>query len=239
MAWSFRTGDKFEKEIKLDPPPPFRIHQNDACICILSSAVDGILSIYEWISDTKVVLWNPATNEVYAVPPSLPECLPNVRVYFDLHGFGYDNVSDDYKVIRFVVCIASIVDSQKDVSVIHDRFWEIYSLRSNSWRKLNVDMPFSYNATGSDVYMNGVCHWLWEGDDENYLVSFNLSNEVFFKTPFDNHVDFCFDLVLLNGSVAIISNNKWTAHASLSISILGEIGVKESWVKVFDVEPRF
>jgi hypothetical protein len=75
MAWSFRTGDKFEKEIKLDPPPPFRIHQNDACICILSSAVDGILCIYEWISDTMVVLWNPATNEVYAVPPSLPECL--------------------------------------------------------------------------------------------------------------------------------------------------------------------
>jgi hypothetical protein len=98
-------------------------------------------------------------------------------------------------------------------------------------------MPFSYNATGSDVYMNGVCHWLREGDDENYLVSFNLSNEVFFKTPFDNHVDFCFDLVVLNGSVAIISNNKWTAHASLSISILGEIDVKESWVKVFEVGP--
>ncbi|KAK2394835.1 F-box/kelch-repeat protein [Trifolium repens] len=117
VAWLFRTGDKFEKEIKLDPPPPFCIHQNDACICILSSAVDGILCIYEWISDTMVVLWNPATNEVYAVPPYLPECLPNVRVHFLLHGFGYDHVSDDYKVIRFVLCTTSIIDSQEHVHV--------------------------------------------------------------------------------------------------------------------------
>jgi molecular chaperone HtpG len=238
VAWSFRTGDKFEKEIKLDPPPPFCIHHNDTSICIFSSAVDDILCIYKWISDTKVVLWNPATNEVYVVPPNLPECLPNVRVHFLLHGFGYDHVSDDYKVIRFVYYTVFIVDSQ-DVHVTPDCFWEIYSLRNNSWRKLNVDMPSSYSTNKfCNVYMNGVCHWLQKGDDENYLVSFNLSNHVFFKTPFDKHVGFCFNLTVLNGSVALITSNyKWTATTSFSISILGEIGVKESWINLFEVRP--
>jgi hypothetical protein len=98
-------------------------------------------------------------------------------------------------------------------------------------------MPSSFTAAYTNFYINGVCHWLGEGHDESYLVSFNLSNEVFFKTPFEQNVDFCYELVVLYGSVAIISNKTWTAHASLSISILGEIGVKESWIKVFEVGP--
>jgi len=28
-----------------------------------------------------------------------------------------------------------------------DELWEIYSLRSNSWRKLDIDMPYSLYST--------------------------------------------------------------------------------------------
>jgi hypothetical protein len=41
--------------------------------------------------------------------------------------------------------------------------------------------------------------------------------------------------VLLNGSIALILTYKDTA--TLHISILGELGVKESWTKIFIVGP--
>jgi len=39
-------------------------------------------------------------------------------------------------------------------------FWEIYNIRSNSWRKINIDMPPSYLKNKNKVYINGVSHWL-------------------------------------------------------------------------------
>jgi molecular chaperone HtpG len=70
-------------------------------------------------------------------------------------------------------------------------------------------------------------------------VSFDVSNEVFFTTPMP---DDSFDLglveshlVMLNGYIALISYYGETA--TFYISILGEIGVKESWTKLFIVGP--
>jgi len=229
---SVLTGEKFEKEIKLNLPPPFGIQKNDLYngVRILCSAINGILCIYSWFNPSEIVLWNPATNEVYVVPPNLSESLPNCATnYFliYLNGFGYDHVSDDYKVIRFVLY-------QEDMCNTPDCFYEIYSLRSHSWRKLDVGKPIAYHKLmGSEVYFDAVCHWLGSTNDKCDVVSFNLSNEMFFTTPLDMHGDAC--LVVLNGSVAIISYYK--GSTSFSISILGEIGVKESWTRLFDVGP--
>ena len=228
---SFLTDEKFEREIKLDLPPPFDIQQNVLYdhSSILCSAINGILCIYNCINPSEIVLWNPATKEVYAVPPpNLPESLPNVTANYFLHGFGYDHVNDDYKVIRFV-------HYQKYTCKTPAPFYEIYSLRSHSWRKLDVDIPIAYPVRlDSPVYLDGVCHWLELIDDRTFVVSFNLSNEVFLTTPLDMHGDFGFRLVVLNGSVAIIPYN-YGGSTSFSISILGEIGVKESWTRLFDV----
>jgi len=217
---SFHTGEKFEKEIKLDLPPPYYDHTSSLCY-----AINGIFCIYDWIKPSKIVLWNPATNEVYVVPPNLPKSLPNGAANYFLYGFGYDHVSDDYKVIQFV-------HLQEGMCKTHDPFCEIYSLRSHSWRKLDVDIPIAYRSPfGSEVYLDGVCHWLRKINDKSDVLSFNMSNEVFFTTPLDMHG--C--LVVLNGSVAIISH--YIGSTSFSISILGEIGVKESWTRLFDVGP--
>jgi len=70
------------------------------------------------------------------------------------------------------------------------------------------------------------------------LVSFELSNEVYFITPLP--LESMFDgfhvyLQGLNGFVAVIVNHLKTL--SFHISILGELGVKESWVRLFNVGP--
>ncbi|MCI15523.1 F-box protein, partial [Trifolium medium] len=89
----------------------------------------------------------------------------------------------------------------------------------------------------TEVHLNGMCHWVGKiDDDEIYVMSFNLSNDVFFTTPVDCNGDSFFKLVALNGYVSIISSYCYNAE-SYDISILGEIGVKESWTRLFHVGP--
>ena len=164
----------------------------------------------------------------------------------DTHGFGYDKGRDDYKVIRHV-SFHPIRD--EDPYGPHYPFWEIYCLKSNYWRQLNLHhMPTQYNnGVGVHVYTDGACHWWGETDthDEVYLVSFYLSNEVFVKTPMpsnmgDIDIDFNTRLVfrhlnVLNGSIVWISN--YAGTTTFHISVLDEVGVKESWTKLFIVGP--
>jgi hypothetical protein len=86
------------------------------------------------------------------------------------------------------------------------------------------------------VYLNGVCHWLGVSDNgTTFVVSFNLTNDVFFTTPIDWHHRSSSRLVVLNGFIAMIT--RYYATKSYTVSILGEIGVKESWTRLFDIGP--
>ncbi|XP_045821927.1 putative F-box protein At3g17490 [Trifolium pratense] len=120
----------------------------------------------------------------------------------------------------------------------YNSFWEIYSLSSNRWRIIHVNMPlFSRNKA---VYMDGVSHWWDKNETHTYLVSFEFSNESFTKTPMpsfevNNDLVILRDLVILNGSIAFILNYK--KASTIHISILGELGVNESWTKLFVVGP--
>jgi molecular chaperone HtpG len=109
-------------------------------------------------------------------------------------------------------------------------------------------MPYFMECTeGTQVYIDGVCHWLGKQYRKyrpvgSYLVSFYLSNEVSFTTPIPWELDDCFDvrakwinLVVLNGSIALISYNEETT--TFRVSILGQLGFKESWIKLFMVGP--
>jgi len=182
-------------------------------------------------SPVFVVLCNPATGEMKVIPPSLAEFQPEFTTEILLHGFGYDHVRDDYKVIQIVEYFTESNDG-----VEPDPFWEIYSLKTNSWTKINFDMP--RNEWIFYVYFDGVCHWLGRTDNKRFLVSFNLCNDVCLLTPppsEDSFDGFDVDLTVLNGFVAIITHCKKTK--SSQISILGELGVKESWIRLFHVEP--
>jgi len=253
------SGERFENKIKLDCTNP------SAHLYIFRTfgfgSINGILCVHGYSNRGSIVLWNPATQAKKLIPPSpfesgelsIPDFAKEfvtVDAFTYLHGFGYDSVMDDYKVI----CIVSF-DIQVEMGytfsdslledIYLDELWEIYSLRSNSWRKLDIDIPTSvYCIEGTQVYMDGVCHWLCE---ENSLaglclVSFYLSNEVFCITPIPSDEDDCFkfkassiNLVVLNESISLIAFHKETS--TFHIAILGELGIKESWTKLFIVGP--
>ncbi|XLV02698.1 hypothetical protein S245_017035, partial [Arachis hypogaea] len=121
----------------------------------------------------------------------------------------------------------------------------IGDLKSNCWKKLDLEMTKREHIDNASIaYLNGVCHW-WGSEyatngleEEQVLVSFNLSTETFQTTSIvwlqENDDSPIRSLVVLNKSVTLIFS--FTKNNRIEISILGEIGVKESWVKLFTLE---
>ncbi|XP_039688755.1 F-box/kelch-repeat protein At3g06240 [Medicago truncatula] len=194
------SGETFENKVKLDWPPPFQ--DNGQSVFILGPVMNGIVCLYQGCTPI-IVLWNPTTDKLKVLPHSPIESpiLYELK-YVYLHGFGHDHIKDDYKVIRYASYSvdAPNIEDYREVEIVNQTYcdvWEIYSLRSNSWRKIDLDMPQCYGTNvGAFVYMNGVCHWYCNDINEPLLVSFDLHEEVF-----------C------------------------------ELGVKESWTKLFIFGP--
>ena len=238
-------GEKFENMVKLDLPPP--LVEDGGFIEILSNtSVNGTLCLTQMTN--TCVFWNPTTDE-FKVLPSSPFLYQSSHTEPEVtyHGFGYDHVRDDYKVVRWI-SFYIITDDEEPWQEYLDfepiwLLWEIYSLRSNSWRKLDIEMPFCW-PVNKKLHLEGVCHWITQMDDKNTsdqesprVVSFDLCNEVFLTTPLPSDIVESLDfmcLTLLNEAIAVIIYDETT---TFQISILGELGVKESWTKIFNVEP--
>ncbi|CAI8589864.1 unnamed protein product [Vicia faba] len=168
---------------------------------------------------------------------------PNMEPCVSVVAFGHDHVRDDCKLIR-LLRFYEITDNDvpREECIYVPNMWEIYSLRRNSWKKLEANTNIG-NSNNDNLYVNGMCHW-WHihrdydtNIDDPLLVSFDLCNEVFLTTPLLVDTIERFDiyhLTLLNGAIAFITYDGTT---TFHIKILGEIGVKESWAKVFIVKP--
>jgi len=181
-----------------------------------SSSINGIFCLTSYfLPNVRVVLWNPATEEFKVVPTSPIESVPYINVDIAKHGFDYDCVINDYKVIRHVFCFPkNDIDVMLLEDATYDSFWEIYNLKSNSWRELEVDFPIGIEEKG--VCLDWVFHWWGQNEfiddkaDKAYLLSFKLSTEEFVVTPIllgEDSLDFEYfwrDLMVLNGSIALI-----------------------------------
>ncbi|CAK8565960.1 unnamed protein product [Lathyrus sativus] len=240
------SGDRLKNKVKLDLPPPFE--EDDTGIEMLGSVVDGTICFYQGPVIPKIVLWNLSSKEFKVLPLSPLESVPPDydRVYCQMYGFGYDHVNHDHKVVRHVAQRVDFANYEGYKGHIppHDSMWEVYSLRSNAWKKVEVDMPTGYINTDIRFHTNGVCHWWDCTNDQDCLVSFDLINNKFFRTPPPDGRD-NFDFILvdrrfvgLNGSAACILSYETSGDTPCMfyISILGELGVKESWTKLFTIE---
>ncbi|XP_058740613.1 putative F-box protein At3g16210 [Vicia villosa] len=238
------SGERFENRAKLDWPNPFQEADPEFKISGSSSINGFFCLINNSLPDTRVVLWNPTTEELKIVPRSPIEFIPYIDYSAVQYGFGYDYIGDDYKVIRCVLCFPK--RGIFDDSVFFNPLWDIYSLKNNSWEQHEFDIPINYEE--DEVSIKGVIYWYGENessddeddkDDEAYIFSFDLSCEKFVITPLpltDASFDLdyvCRCLMVLNGSIALISN--YTNIHTFHVAILGEIGVKESWFKLFIV----
>ncbi|KAI3870402.1 hypothetical protein MKX03_008410, partial [Papaver bracteatum] len=168
-----------------------------------------------------LILWNPSTDEFKKLPdpPTRFKGCPKDSVEY---GIGYDHQIEDFKV----VCIAQEMNTN----------WyevQVYTLRSNSWRRLQairVDMrlsTFNFPDMGR-LAVNGALYWkaLGENIHAEIILRFDFEKEEFDQIPIpdevnhDNQVCLC----VLGGSLWCLEYG-----GSLEFWELKENGVEKSW----------
>ncbi|CAN0896961.1 F-box/kelch-repeat protein At3g06240 [Linum grandiflorum] len=158
----------------------------------------------------SMILWNPVTSETKIIPPGFRHPCYSSRTTLDIReeriGFGYDPKTKDYKIVR-VLELEETQPSDDDDRYHYDPaefyhgplpliFTEVYSLRNDSWKKLDVathsveDMWLLNRDLSQqlDTSQNEKCYWFREDEIHGScdVISFDMSTEVFelVTTPF-------------------------------------------------------
>lgn len=208
--------------------PPFYYKSVDG----ISNSCNGIVLV---MSDPPV-LWNPFSRD-YRI---LPNCSTELQAPFEsygkvAYGFGYDSVSDDYKVVR----IAEFRHKITHIWVASEA--KIYGLRSNSWRKIgDFPYPLPFLRGNWRVHLNGAMHTLVEDPDgmdtAPVIMAFNLGSEKHSRIMMPlgiriRGVDISLDV--LDGCLCVVC----TSRHRVVIWVMKEYGVRESWVKLLTISP--
>ncbi|KNA16207.1 hypothetical protein SOVF_091130, partial [Spinacia oleracea] len=167
-------------------------------------------------------------------------------------GFGFDELTNDYKVVRLVYLDADCGPNQLPPLV------EIYSVSSGLWRTISASPPMYYirhmfgyyrdENCYSQCYLNGCVHWpgfivqptkgmrcleeVWR-----VIVTFNVQDEFFGELKFPAciegsdtksnklRVTTCCDMLAL----IVMPDNE----CEFSIWVMKEYGSEDSWTKSF------
>ncbi|XP_059438748.1 F-box/kelch-repeat protein At3g23880-like [Corylus avellana] len=223
----------FEIDKKIVPQPHFKVE-----ILVVGSC-NGVVCLHDNCG-LSIVLWNPATRETKVVPESnLLSCPAGHPVYFNGIGFGFDAKTNDYKIINLRRTMPDPTISHSRIQCIFQS--EVYSLSADSWRKVDSDPCFSESFRGSRTYINGMVSWEAYCHDWEGVLSFDVSDEVFLKTwlPDDvigNPLRHIFELNELIAMAVTIIDEEWSEFC-FDIWLMHEVGVKDSWTKLFTVGP--
>nr|XP_023929894.1 F-box protein At3g07870-like [Quercus suber]POE88907.1 f-box protein [Quercus suber] len=121
----------------------------------------------------------------------------------------------------------------------------VYSLSTGSWRQVEHDPKMIYGILPyrhMTAYMNGLFFWLAAEEDDvddNRIVAFDFSTEVFNMTPLPDKsvIGSWRSLVLLNGFIAMVIYSSLSDNLGFEIWVLLEFGVEESWTKLLTIDP--
>ncbi|MCD9642893.1 hypothetical protein HAX54_029936 [Datura stramonium] len=217
---TFNNTDVFLNSINFQQTP------GDQFVEVCGSCNGLVLILNE--DDAKVVI-NPITLDFKKIPKS-PFALDPIGS-FSMHGFGYDSVNDEYKI---VVISRYDHDNEYEPDIL-DMFMDIYSLKIGSWRRIKSS-PYDHAVPelASGVFVNGALHWLAskKPDYSSVIGAFVLSDEEFVEVPAPSSLDkdkFVFNkLVVLGGCLCMVDNPEGNR---IDVWMMKEYGVEESWTK--------
>jgi len=185
-------------------------------------------------SSIIVRLWNPSIKKLKELP-SLGEPRPNGYIP-RIYGFGYDPVSDNYKV---VVVFRELVDFSLN---IHNRICykdivvhvKVHNLGTNSWKSIPM-FPYVYPVQQSGQCASGTINWLATKVTNNkptqcYILSLDLGNESCKEVLLPNYgelVSSTLHLSVLRNCLILFSGD--------DVWVMKEYGNQESWTKLLTI----
>ncbi|CAL5335594.1 unnamed protein product [Camellia sinensis] len=174
---------------------PTTCHSNDAVTAIstkfnrsnlefdLVGSINGLLCLSEPLYFDPVYICNPIIGEYMTLPKS------EIETGFDIvSGFGFDQSTDRYKVIRMLYVTVKDDPTTKNGTVSFRMEGEIYTVGgSGEWRRIG-EVPYPLRARESEAYLNGVLHWLMTDQDIGietceFIGAFDVASEEFRSLP--------------------------------------------------------
>ncbi|KAL2227812.1 F-box/kelch-repeat protein At3g23880-like [Sesamum indicum] len=181
---------------------------------------NGVICIL--IDRKRFFLWNPSTR----MSKKLPDIDDKLK-HGDItkFGFGVDG-SGDYKVFA-VLSVFWITGKYQATG-------NVYSLKTNSWRRIKDRDEVSFDEGGK--FVSGKLHWgKKSGRDLRWdIVSFDLEREVYgvVEQPSYRQGGFKPSLGVLDGCLCVLCDY---CDNCLDVWLLKEYGVSESWSKVLTI----
>ncbi|XP_050370887.1 F-box/kelch-repeat protein At3g23880-like [Argentina anserina] len=196
------------------------------------------------------LIWNPSIRKVVTLPsPGLT--FQTVGGYDAYHGFAFDAVTKDYKVVR-------IVEDQygwNDKEAENRTFVEVYSLAASSWSSSRlIDPQCGLSGIRSpSAFVNGALHWdahgLRSSTRRYFILAFDVGSELFQEIMMPKCLDWdslCLGGMTLRSSVSgdgnslalfVRCSSDSNADSLLDVWVMKEYCVEESWTKLTTLRP--
>jgi len=176
------------------------------------------------VEQSNILLFNPSISK-FKILPSFKFQQEGV---FIKYGFGYDHVTDVYKVVAVFSC--------DYVNKMSKSQGMVYTLGTNSWRMIQGDLPLPHRfRCESLVFVSGALNWIaYEDNDNHSVVSFGLVIESYRRLLLPNYGGENVSYVMLG----VLRDCLCFVAPSLELAnvwLMKEYGNEESWTKLFCV----
>ncbi|KAD4384141.1 hypothetical protein E3N88_24309 [Mikania micrantha] len=178
------------------------------------------------IEEDTLFIWNPSTRKSNRLPNCGSKSQPGCYV---LYGFGYQDSTDDYKVVE-ISCIFK--DRAK-----YDTLVKIHSLKNGNWKKIGA-FPHGIPLDDSGKFSNGALHWAASKDfGSSYswmIVSLDLANESYCEVlqPAYDEGDKDLTLGAIGESLCVLCNYR---GIRADLWVMKVYGVKDSWTRLVSI----
>ncbi|XP_045823917.1 F-box/kelch-repeat protein At3g23880-like [Trifolium pratense] len=174
-----------------------------------------------------VRLWNPSIRKFKELPPVRK---PH-SYHLGMSGFGYNPISDNYKVVVVLLPSDNVEDNGNYFS---DHEVKVHTLGTDSWKSVSV-FPFAgVFVQQLGQYVSGTINWLVCTDimqGQYFIASVDLGKESYQKVllPDDSgEVDnYTLRLSVFRDCLCLIFGE--------DVWVMKEYGNKESWIKLFTI----
>ncbi|XP_065629068.1 F-box/kelch-repeat protein At3g06240 isoform X1 [Quercus suber] len=178
-----------------------------------------------------IYLWNPSIRmfKKLLATPSTGEGDTCVI------GLAYNFQNNDFKILRLV---SFIVGQEAEA--------EIYSLSTDSWRKVVISMESlrgyepKFGTIDEGIFFNGALHAVATTSRHCFILSFNVNDESFREMMLppdllDLDGVCCTELAVFKGSLAVFIYTDDLSDVFCHIWVMEEYGVAESWIEKYMV----
>lgn len=174
----------------------------------------------------KICSSNPSTRISTKLPPVEVKMIPG---FYNIFGFGYNESSDDYKVLGIFCAFGNVG--------VYESVVKLYSLKTNSWKRIE-DFKGGEPLDDSGKFAGGKLHFSTIrgiGLDFRWdIVSLDLETESYGIVEQPNYGEGPSDssLGVVGGCICILCNYE---KVRVDLWVLKEYGIKESWTKVASI----